>query len=160
MPVSIVPKMQHRSHNLVFQPDHLAMHIKISHKKESNASDLYKCLTNNSLRESGKTLCIKHHQYMLPYSKNIFMYFGHLHFTVCHEIFSFLGFREEADSWWSHRCKNIFPFKCLWLLPCTGTEISWEREQSLSELCQTVAKGCVFLEALLYRGTALDMCQR
>lgn len=36
---------------------------------------------------------------MLPYSKNTFMYFEHLHFTVYHEIFSFLGFREEADSW-------------------------------------------------------------
>lgn len=96
---------------------------------------------------------------MLPYSKNIFMYFGHLHFTVCREIFSFLGFREEADSWWSHRYKNVFCFKCLWLLPSTGTEISWEREQSLSVLCQPVAEGCEFLEALLYRGAALDICQ-
>lgn len=59
MTVRMVPKMQYRSHNLVFQPDHLAMHIKISHKKESNASDLYKCLTNNSLRERGKNIMHK-----------------------------------------------------------------------------------------------------
>lgn len=96
---------------------------------------------------------------MLPYSNSIFMYFGHLHFTVCHEIFSSLGFREEADSCWSHRYKNVSPFKCLCLLPSTGTEISWEREQSLSVLCQPVAKGCGFLEAFIYRGTALDICQ-
>lgn len=50
----MVPKMQYRSHNLVFQPDHLAIHIKISHKKETNVPDLYKCLTSNSMREREK----------------------------------------------------------------------------------------------------------
>lgn len=74
MSVSIVPKMQHRSHNLVFQPDHLAMHIKISHKKESNASDLYKCLTNNSLRERKNIMHKTSSIYVALFKEHIYVF--------------------------------------------------------------------------------------
>lgn len=56
------------------------------------------------------------------------MCFEHLHLTVYHEIFSFLSFREETDSWWSCRCKYVFPFECLKQLFFMREKTSYEKQ--------------------------------
>lgn len=62
------------------------------------------------------------------------MCFEHLHLTIYHEIFSFLSFREETDSWWSCRCKYVFPFECLKQLFFMREKTSYEKQQFVSAL--------------------------
>jgi len=77
--------------------------------------------------------------YVVLFKEDIYVFWTFAFYSLPWNI-PFLRFREEADSWWSQMWE-FFPFTWLKQLPFTRTETSYEKQQGLSMLCQTVAKG-------------------